>query len=172
MDATRYKRAQDTDDETQNQIGDTEDESAGNLDDNFDRVSKRFLSIFRTRPPKSEGYKRGPGFRSWGGKRSEQDSNQAMKRDTEYIMPFQQSQKRGKNEGAKRRPFQSWGGKRGLFDGNPTYFTRDGLRNILNWEEKRKFSSWGGKRGDDLDKRTQRRKPSFQSWGGKRADYE
>jgi len=73
-----------------------------------------------------ESFKRGPGFRSWGGKRSELEEDQENY-DSAPKWEW------------KRRPFQSWGGKRA-----PT--SLGAFKKVLNYGEKRRFSSWGGKR--------------------------
>lgn len=121
---TRWRHFYDDD----NLVGEDSDD-----DQDWDRIqNKRFLTLFRNRPLKSEGYKRGPGFRSWGGKRGDKLF-----------------------EGGKRRPFQSWGGKRNLNDDwlamqEKRKFSSWGGKRSQNTKKKPSFLSWGGKRGDEF----------------------
>lgn len=137
--------------------------------DNY--LEKRFSS-YRIRYPETEGYKRGPGFRSWGGKRGGKGnkfSNWGGKRA----------------EGYKGNKFSNWGGKRSFEEEPSDPFLEDKRAKFGSWGGKRsgeedflfdsddkraKFASWGGKRDyDSLFDEEKRAK--FGSWGGKR-DFE
>lgn len=124
-------------------------------------LAKRF-QMYSQRNPAADGYKRGPGFRSWGGKRSfPYEESEATKRSKFASWGGKRNKETASN---KRSKFASWGGKRN--DG----VVSEELPTDL--DKRSKFTSWGGKRSDevltddepvDLDK-----KSKFTSWGGKR----